>query len=101
MRKLKVIYNLEWDPFKARDNITKHKVSFEQAATVFKDPNAISIFDNDHSAGEDRWITMGLTSNGILIVVHHTYKLIDNETGEIRVISSRKASKKEKKQYVG
>ena len=49
-------YNFEWDLAKAKQNSRKHKVSFERATTVFRDPNQISIFDEDHSNDEDRWI---------------------------------------------
>ena len=55
-------YNFEWDNEKAKINKNKYKVNFEQAATIVKDPRAISIYDNEHSKNEDRWITMGLSS---------------------------------------
>jgi uncharacterized DUF497 family protein len=54
-------YNFDWDPSKAQQNIQKHTVSFERAATVFRDPNQISIYDEAHSDDEDRWITLGLS----------------------------------------
>lgn len=53
-------YFLEWDPKKAKENIQNHKVSFQRASTIFRDPNMITIFDNEHSETEDRWVTMGL-----------------------------------------
>lgn len=92
-------YNFEWDPEKAKINITKHKVSFEQAATIFKDPRAISIYDEEHSEIEDRWITLGLASTGILLIAHHTYEQVDNNNAMIRIISGRKPTKYETKQY--
>ncbi len=92
-------YNIEWDPGKAKTNIKKHKISFEKAATIFRDPRAISIYDNEHSDREDRWITLGLSSNGILLVVHHTFEQLDNSNANVRIISSRKATKIEMKQY--
>jgi uncharacterized DUF497 family protein len=92
-------YNFEWDPSKAKKNLQKHKISFENACTVFTDPNAITIFDVSHSLLEERWITLGFTSNGILIVVHHTFKIIDKNLAIIRIISCRKATKQETKQY--
>lgn len=92
-------YNFEWDPEKAKVNIKKHKVSFEQAATVFGDLRAISIYDDEHSENEDRWITLGMASNCILLVVHHTYKQLDANNAIIRIISSRKPTKQEAKQY--
>ena len=93
-------YNFEWDKNKAKENIKKHKVNFENAATIFKDPRQISLFDEWHSNKEDRWVTIGLSENGSLLVVHHTYNQIDNETASIRIISSRKATKKEKQYYM-
>ena len=53
-------YNFEWDPQKARLNHKKHGIRFEEAATIFRDPKALTIFDPDHSKIEDRWITMGI-----------------------------------------
>ena len=91
-------YNFEWNQGKAKTNIRKHKISFEQAATIFKDPRAISIYDDEHTDSEDRWISLCLTSNGILLVVHHAFEQLDNNV-IIRIISSRKATKREAKQY--
>ena len=92
-------YNFEWDPKKASSNKIKHGVSFEQACIVFKDPMAITIYDDSHSETEDRWITLGISSGSGLLVVHHTFYQIDNDTVDIRIISCRKASKKEIGQY--
>lgn len=92
-------YNFEWDPQKAKINKEKHKISFENAATVFRDPRAISIYDSDHSDEQDRWITIGLASNGALLVVHHTCNQINANNIIFRIISSRKATKKEMDQY--
>jgi uncharacterized DUF497 family protein len=94
-----LIYKFEWNNKKAATNKVKHKISFQEAATVFKDRNALSIYDNEHSDQEDRWITLGLSNNGKLIVVNHTFLEIDKETNLIRVISARKATKKEIEQY--
>jgi len=70
-----VNYNFEWDPTKARANLDKHGRAFDEAATVFKDPRAISIFDPDHSETEDRWVTMGISEKGrLLIVIQHLSK---------------------------
>jgi uncharacterized DUF497 family protein len=92
-------YNFEWDPKKAQENWRKHKVKFEHSATVMMDPNALTIYDKSHSTKEDRWITLGLASTGVLLVVNHTYTEIDNINVTIRIISSRKATKNEKEQY--
>ena len=66
-------YNFEWDPLKAKQNIRKHKVSFQRAGTIFRDPHAISIFDEEHSQEEERWISLGRDSSGTLLVVSHTF----------------------------
>ncbi|OGU13800.1 MAG: hypothetical protein A2X61_14150 [Ignavibacteria bacterium GWB2_35_12] len=94
-------YNFSWDIKKARQNIIKHNIKFENAATILRDPNALSIFDEEHSLNEDRWMTMGIDSNGILLVVIHTFHQIDDENINIRIISARKATKVEIKQYKG
>jgi uncharacterized DUF497 family protein len=84
----------EWDPEKAARNLTKHGVSFAEAATVFGDPLAITYFDPDHSDEEDRFLTFGHSSDGELLVVSHTDR--DDRT---RIISARRATRKERKQY--
>ena len=92
-------YNLEWDPDKARLNRKKHGVSFEQGASVFRDPRALSLYDEEHSVTEDRWITLGIAATGMLLVVHHTFTEIDPSTVMIRIFSCRKATKNEISQY--
>ena len=95
-------YNFEWDPEKASNNKRKHKISFELAATIFNDPRAFSLFDKEHSDSvEERWISLGLSANGNLLVVVHTYNEINEEIARIRIISARKATKREKLQYEG
>jgi uncharacterized DUF497 family protein len=94
-------YNFEWDPEKARQNLHKHKVSFERAAEIFLDPLAISIFDEGHSIDEERWVTMGRDKKGMLMVVIHTFVVQGRNKRKIRIISARKASMKEAKQYEG
>jgi len=94
-------YNFEWDPKKAAKNYTKHKVSFELAATTFMDRNAVTIFDSDHSEIEDRWITMGISRVGNILTLVHTYKEIDDSNFNIRIISARKSTINEIKQYQG
>lgn len=91
-------YNFEWDPNKAKINKEKHGISFEDATTVFLDPLASTIYDPDHSESEKRWITLGTSQNGKLLVTCHTFKN-ENGTATIRIFSSRKATKTEKKQY--
>lgn len=91
--------NLEWDPTKAKQNQKKHSVRFEQASEIFLDPLAISIYDEDHSADEDRWITLGKDRAGKLLVAIHTFSEKSEDVCIIRLISARKATRKEIKQY--
>ena len=67
-------HQLEWDRVKALRDAREHGVSFERAATVFLDPRAMSIFDDEHSEEEERWITLGLDRAGVLLVVCHTFR---------------------------
>lgn len=92
-------YNFEWDPEKAKENWQKHSIRFEQAAAVFRDPRAMTIYDDQHSLAEERWITMGISASGILLVVHHTFREETMNSATLRLISSRKATRKERRQY--
>ena len=92
-------YHFEWDPGKARKNLRKHGIAFERAATVFADPRALSQSDDEHGRYEDRWVTLGFDRNGILLVVCHTYRREKMESAHIRVISARKASRREIQRY--
>jgi uncharacterized DUF497 family protein len=92
-------YTFEWDPIKARDNLRKHKVSFDRAAQVFLDPLAVSVFDEGHGEHEERWVTLGRDRGGSVFVLIHTFSEISTEECRIRIISARKASKRETKQY--
>ena len=85
-----------WDKNKANKNLVKHKVSFEEARSVFDDDNARLIFDPDHSEDEDRFILLGLSCSLKILVVVHCYK---DEENIIRLISARKATKKEEINY--
>ena len=93
-----MLYRFSWDPAKEAKNIRKHQVSFRRAATVFRDPNQVSIYDQEHSE-EDRWVTVGIDSTGILWVVIHTFDVLEGDLVEIRIISARKATKREAEQY--
>ena len=92
-------YQFEWDPVKAQRNVKRHGVTFERAATVFLDPEALSEFDEPHSQDEERWITLGLDRTGSLVVVCHTFREETETSARIRIISARKANKNEAKQY--
>jgi len=85
-----------WDEDKNRKNIFSHKISFEEAKTVFYDPNAKLIYDADHSMDEDRFIILGLSKLLNILVVCHCYK---ESNRIIRIISARKATPKERNQY--
>ncbi|MBE7551804.1 MAG: BrnT family toxin [Candidatus Brocadiae bacterium] len=84
----------EWDAEKARENLRKHNVSFEEAKTIFDDPFSITIADPEHSVDEDRYIDIGLSTKGQFLVVVYT------ERGtNIRIISCRKATNLERRSY--
>ncbi len=88
--------NFEWDANKARINLEKHNISFKEASTVFNDEQAILFDDPDHSLDEDRFIMLGMSSYAKLLIVCHCYRGGDDI---IRIISARKATKAESKQY--
>ena len=92
-------YKFDWDPAKARQNLQKHGISFERAIRVFLDPFAISVFDENHSDDEDRWVTIGSEANEVLLVVVHTFRDVDVNTAVIRIISARRAIPEEARQY--
>lgn len=83
-----------WDPEKERRNTRDHGIAFQEATTVFGDALAVTVSDPDHSVGEERFLTVGQSSSGQLLVVSHT------EQGDtIRIISARRASAHERKDY--
>jgi hypothetical protein len=90
------IIRFEWDSKKNLSNIKKHKISFEEARSVFFDGNARVISDSNHSIGEERFIILGLSEKLNLLIVVHTYKGNDEV---IRIISARRATKNEIKFY--
>lgn len=89
-----------WDARKAKQNIKKHKVSFEEAATVFYDEKAVEFFDPDHSKDEDRFLMLGLSWRLRVLVVSYSFSL-RKRGSEVRITSARKATKNEKKAYAG
>jgi len=84
----------EWNPRKAEINLEKHRVSFEEACTVFDDPLFITFLDEEHSVYEERYITIGLSKMNHLLLVAHT-----DRKGKIRIISARKATNNEQRFY--
>jgi uncharacterized protein len=99
-REIDVCYNFamatqfEWDPKKAKANLSKHDVSFEEASTIFDDPLFITFLDTDHSVNEERYITIGLSRRARLLMVAHAER-----NNRVRIISARKATKNEEKYY--
>lgn len=91
--------DFNWDPAKAASNAAKHGVTFEEALTVFRDPLARSILDGDHGSGEERWVTLGETATGNLLVVVHTWTDIDPDRSAARIISARRPTSNEARQY--
>jgi uncharacterized protein len=85
---------LEWDSKKAAENKRKHQVSFHEASTVFADPLAITFSDPDHSEGEYRFLTYGVSRFNQLLIVSHT-----ECEGRVRIISARKATRRERRIY--
>ncbi len=86
--------NFEWDEEKAKANLKKHRVSFDEATTVFSDPFSITIPDPDHSVDEQRYIDLGSSDKGRVLVVVYTER-----GSNIRIISCRKATSSERKLY--
>ena len=82
------------DPIKAATNLKKHKVSFEEAASVFGDPMAYTFADPDHSIGDERWLMFGLSRMARVLAVTFTHR-----RGKYRIISSRLATRHERKTY--
>lgn len=92
-------YNFEWNPHKALSNLKKHGVTFEDATKVFNDPMALTVFDEESSDDEDRWITLGQIKGQHYLVVIHTFRNTHNDSVTIRLISARPATKHEARQY--
>ena len=86
----------EWDASKAEANLRKHGIAFREAATIFRDPLSITVFDPDHSIEEDRYMTMGTSAEGRILMVAHT-----DRGDRVRLISSRELTHAERKAYEG
>ena len=86
--------DFEWNADKAARNVEKHRVSFEEAATVFDDPLFITFVDDEHSTNEERYITIGMSKRGRLLMLAHA-----DRGNRIRIISARRATKKEEQFY--
>lgn len=88
--------DFDWDPQKAVSNIQKHGISFEEASSAFYDDRARIMYDPDHSQNEERYILLGVSEESRLLMVCHLYKENDRF---IRIISARRATKDERRQY--
>ena len=86
--------NFEWDETKAKENLKNHKVSFDEAITVCSDPYSVTIPDPDHSESEQRFIDIGISASGRVLVVVYTER-----KGNVRIISCRKATPRERRVY--
>ena len=93
------LYEFEWDPAKASANLKKHGLDFERAATVFLDPLAVTIPDEQHSESEIRWITLGTDAGGQYALLIHTFEWLAEERGRVRLISARRPTKAEIRDY--
>ena len=92
-------WDFKWDTFKARGNLSKHGVTFEQAASVLNDPLALTVFDQAHSIEEERWFTLGASQEGKLLAVSHTFEATGPNRARIRIISAREVTSNERRQY--
>ena len=88
----------EWDEAKAAANLKKHQVSFEEAQSIFFDEFGVQFFDDDHSSGEDRFLMLGMSSGAKLLIVCHCER---NHGATVRIISARKATRRESAFYRG
>jgi uncharacterized DUF497 family protein len=89
----------DWDPAKADSNRAKHGVSFDEAMLVFADPLSVSRLDDEQGRAEERWVTLGRTRVGRLTLVVHTYDELNDGTIAIRVISARRPTRHEMREY--
>ncbi|MEO6696489.1 MAG: BrnT family toxin [Gammaproteobacteria bacterium] len=94
-----IVYDFQWDAAKALSNADKHGVTFEQAASVFLDPLALTVFDEAHSHDEERWWLLGHDARGALLLVAHTYQATGPTSASVRLISARPATRRERHFY--
>ena len=91
--------DITWNPIKAQSNIAKHRVTFMQSSSVLLDALALTVFDAAQSNFEERWFTLGTSSEGKLLAVSHTYQQTESTNVLVRIISARQATKSERQQY--
>jgi hypothetical protein len=93
------VFEFEWDVRKATANLKKHAVDFKTAVTVFSDELAATIPDDDHSDQEERWVTLGRDRFGGYVLVIHTFVEIAPDRASVRIISARRPTRVEIRQY--
>jgi uncharacterized protein len=93
------VYEFLWDPAKAQSNARKHDITFDRVAMVFLDAPALTVYDGSNSQDEERWFTLGFDASGKLLAVAHTYELMGSTNARIRIISARKATRRERNAY--
>lgn len=91
------VYEFDWDPAKALSNAKKHGVSFEEASTVFLDAMALTVYDAASGQNEERWFTLGYDAGGQPLAVAHRYQDIAPGRARVRIISARRATKRERR----
>ena len=92
-------FQFEWDEAKADTNARKHSVTFELASTVFFDTNLLTVADVEHSEAEERWFSVGIASNGVLLSVVYVWSDADPAAIKVRLISARRATQAECGRY--
>ena len=92
-------FEFDWDEAKERANVRKHRLSFDLARTIFNDPRLLTVADLEHSEMEVRWFSIGCAFNGTILAVVYRWSEVDPTTTKIRIISARKATQNEIRQY--
>jgi uncharacterized protein len=92
-------FQFEWDEIKAATNVYRHGVSFELAATIFHDPRLLTVADLEHSETDERWLSLGMASNGSILCIVYLWSESEPVTTKIRLISARKATSAEAVYY--
>lgn len=91
--------DIAWNPEKARINQAKHSVSLAEGGSVLLDPLALTVFDAAHSRDEERWFTLGVSAQGALLAVAHTYRATGASSATVWIISARAATRQERRYY--
>jgi uncharacterized DUF497 family protein len=92
-------FQFEWDDVKADANLRKHGIGFELASTVFYDPHLLTVADLEHDESEERWFSAGSARSGAVLSVVYTWSEADPAATKIRLISARRATRSESRQY--